>query len=441
MPIPMEQLLESARELDREDELRDFRDAFWIPHRPAGGDQVYLCGHSLGLQPRAATAALESEMQRWRELAVSGHFRGEPAWIDLGDKLAETFAGLFGAEPREIAVMNTLTVNLHLLMVSFFRPAGRRRKILIERGAFPSDRYAVLSQLRFHGLDPSDCLIEFAPQPGSHLLEERDIEAWLDAHGEDVALVLWPGVQYASGQAFDLPRIAAAARSAGARVGFDLAHSAGNLPLNLHDSGCDFAAWCTYKYLNGGPGAVAACFIAARHADDPSLPRFEGWWGNDRSNRFLMETGFTPAMGAEAWQVSNPPILAMAPLRASLALHQAAGMERLRSKSRRLTAWLEQAIESRIGDLLEILTPADPERRGCQLSLRLRAGREHGRRLHEHLQEKGVITDWREPDILRVAPVPLYNRFEDCHEFLRQVDDWATAGATPRQEFPQRDYT
>jgi len=246
--------------------------------------------------------------------------------------------------------------------------------------------------------------------------------------------VLWPGVQYASGQAFDLPRIAAAARSAGARVGFDLAHSAGNLPLNLHDSGCDFAAWCTYKYLNGGPGAVAACFIAARHADDPSLPRFEGWWGNDRGNRFLMETGFTPAMGAEAWQVSNPPILAMAPLRASLTLHQAAGMERLRSKSRRLTAWLEQAIESRLGDLLEILTPADPERRGCQLSLRLRAGREHGRRLYEHLQDKGVITDWREPDILRVAPVPLYNRFEDCCEFLRQVDDWATAGAMPRQE-------
>jgi len=423
----MKSLLESARELDRQDELRDYRNAFWIPRRREGGDQVYLCGHSLGLQPRTAASAIETEMQRWRELAVSGHFRGDPAWIEFGDELAEVLAALVGAESGEVTVMNTLTVNLHLLMVSFYRPSGRRRRILIERDAFPSDRYAVASQIRCHGLDPAECLVELAPRRGSRLLEEGDVEAWLNAHGEEVALVLWPGVQYASGQAFDLQRIAAAGRAAGARVGFDLAHSAGNLPLRLHDSGCDFAAWCTYKYLNGGPGSVAACFVHARHAGDRSLPRFEGWWGNDRSNRFRMEAGFAPAGGAEAWQISNPPILAMAPLRASLALFQAAGRERLRAKSRRLTGWLAQAIESKLGDTLEILTPADPERRGCQLSLRVRAGRDQGRRLYEHLQLNGVITDWREPDIIRVAPTPLYNRFEDCHEFLRQTAEWAAS--------------
>ncbi|MCW8873409.1 MAG: kynureninase [Xanthomonadales bacterium] len=421
----MENLLESARELDRQDDLREFRDAFWIPQQSAGGDQAYFCGHSLGLQPRTAESALETEMGRWRKLAVSGHFRGEPCWIDYGDDLAAMLAGLVGAEPGEVTVMNTLTVNLHLLMVSFYRPAGHRRKILIERGAFPSDRYAVESQIRFHGLDPAQCLVELEPGSGGRLHEEADIEAWLKAHGEEVALVLWPGVQYASGQAFDLRRIAVAGHAAGARVGFDLAHAAGNLPLQLHDSGCDFAAWCTYKYLNGGPGAVAASFVHARHAGDTSLPRFEGWWGNERSGRFRMDPHFTPAAGAEAWQLSNPPILAMAPLRASLALFREAGMERLRAKSLGMTQWLAGAIESRLGDVLEVLTPADPGRRGCQLSLRVRAGHERGRELYRWLGEHGVVSDWREPDILRVAPVPLYNRFEDCHEFLRQVGDWA----------------
>ncbi|HET6591450.1 MAG TPA: kynureninase, partial [Xanthomonadales bacterium] len=333
--------------------------------------------------------------------------------------------GLVGARPAETTVMNTLTVNLHLLMVSFFRPAGRRRKIVIERGAFPSDRYAVESQLRFHGLDPAACLVELAPADGGRLIEEDEVENWLRAHGDEVALVLWPGVQYSSGQAFDLQRIAAAAHSAGARIGFDLAHSAGNVPLRLHDWDCDFAAWCTYKYLNGGPGAVAACFVHARHAGDASLPRFEGWWGNDRSGRFRMEPKFTPAAGAEAWQLSTPPILAMAPLRASLELFAAAGMERLRAKSRHMTEWLARGIEERLGGVIEILTPLDAQRRGCQLSLRVRAGHEQGRRLYEYLGRRGVVTDWREPDILRVAPVPLYNRFEDCHAFLGHVQRWS----------------
>lgn len=421
----MEQLLENARALDRQDPLRAFREQFWIPPHEAGKEQVYLCGHSLGLQPRAAEAALSKELERWRTLAVAGHFHGQPAWIDFGDGLAESMAGLVGARPAETTVMNTLTVNLHLLMVSFFRPAGRRRKIVIERGAFPSDRYAVESQLRFHGLDPAACLVELAPADGGRLIEEDEVENWLRAHGDEVALVLWPGVQYSSGQAFDLQRIAAAAHSAGARIGFDLAHSAGNVPLRLHDWDCDFAAWCTYKYLNGGPGAVAACFVHARHAGDASLPRFEGWWGNDRSGRFRMEPKFTPAAGAEAWQLSTPPILAMAPLRASLELFAAAGMERLRAKSRHMTEWLARGIEERLGGVIEILTPLDAQRRGCQLSLRVRAGHEQGRRLYEYLGRRGVVTDWREPDILRVAPVPLYNRFEDCHAFLGHVQRWS----------------
>jgi len=270
--------------------------------------------------------------------------------------------------------------------------------------------------------------VELEPRPDSRLHEEGDVETWLQDHGDEVALVLWPGVQYASGQAFDLHRLVAAAHGAGARIGFDLAHSAGNLPLRLHDSGCDFAAWCTYKYLNGGPGAVAACFVHARHGDGRELPRFEGWWGNERQGRFRMEPRFHPATGAEAWQLSNPPILAMAPLRASLALFHAAGMERLRAKSRRLTGWLAEAIEAELGEVLEILTPAAPERRGCQLSLRVRAGAGRGRQLYQHLAKQGVITDWREPDILRVAPVPLYNRYEDACELLRQVRAWAATG-------------
>jgi kynureninase len=435
----MQALLESAQERDAADPLREFAAAFWFPRRPDGQAQTYFCGHSLGLQPRAAEAALQQELVAWRERAVSAHFHSHgpdhPAWIDYPDGLAAGLAALVGADADDVAVMNSLTVNLHLLMVSFYRPQGRRRKILVEQAAFPSDRYAVASQIRFHGLDPDDCLVQFAPEPGSRLIEEEQVEDWLQAHGEEVALVLWPGLQYASGQAFDLRRIAAAARAAGARVGFDLAHSAGNLPLRLHDSGCDFAAWCTYKYLNGGPGAVAAAFVHRRHAGDAALPRFEGWWGNERTSRFLMEPRFRPAAGADAWVVSNPPILAMAPLRASLQLFGEAGMVALRAKSVALTGWLAAHIEALLGDWLEILTPADPGRRGCQLSLRVRGrgktGHQAGRRLHAHLERHGVVTDWREPDIIRVAPVPLYNRYADCAEFLRHAHDWAESERSP----------
>ncbi len=422
----MDRQLDEARRLDREDALRHFRNQFCFPVQRDGTPQTYFCGHSLGLQPRAVENAMLEELRAWRDRAVGGHFHGHPAWIEYADDLGNLMAGLVGAAPSSISVMNTLSVNLHLMMVSLYRPDGRRRKILIEAHAFPSDRYAVASQIRFHGLDPAECLLELGAREGGRTIEESDIEALLQEQGDEIALVLWPGLQYASGQRFDLERIASAALAAGARVGFDLAHSIGNVPLDLPGSGCDFAAWCTYKYLNGGPGAVGACYVNERHGDGEGLSRFEGWWGNDRRSRFRMSAEFHPAPGADAWQLSNPPILAMTPLRVSLGLFREAGMERLRARSLALTGWLESRIGERLDRVLEILTPRDPERRGSQLSLRVRAGREAGRRLFEHLEAGGVITDWREPDVIRIAPVPMYNNHEDCLVFVRRVEEWAS---------------
>ena len=421
----MKNLSDTARKLDREDPLGKFRDQFHIPLNDDGSEQHYFCGHSLGLQPKSVGNAVQKELDAWRELAVHGHFEGDSPWMHLNEKLCLPLAGLAGAQPAEVVVMNTLTVNLHLLMVSFFRPQGTRRKILLERHAFPSDRYAVESQLRFHGLDPANCLVELEPEAGRQLIEESDIETYLSEHGEEIALVLWPGVQYISGQAFDLARLTAAAHRAGAMIGFDLAHAIGNVPLALHASGCDFAAWCHYKYLNSGPGAIAGCFVHERHHRRGDLPRFNGWWGNDPESRFRMEHRFAPAAGAAAWQLSTPPILSMAPLQASLAIFQTAGPQPLRSKSMRLSAYLVDRIQSRLDEVLEILTPADPDRRGCQLSLRVRSGREDGQKLFRYLAERGVITDWREPDVIRVAPTPLYNRFADCHALLQNIDAWS----------------
>jgi kynureninase len=421
----MDQLLTAAREHDQNDPLAPFREEFHIPLNDDGSEQNYFCGHSLGLQPKTAAAAVHEELEAWRWLGVRGHFEGALPWLDCNEVLREPLAGLTGARPDEIVVMNTLTVNLHLLMVSFFRPRGKRRKILIEKHAFPSDRYAVESQLRFHGLDPLECLVELEAGQEPYVLEESAIEEYLETHGDEVALVLWPGVQYVSGQFFDLARVAGAARAAGARVGFDLAHAIGNLPLSLHDSGCDFAAWCHYKYLNSGPGAVAGCFVHERHHGMGGLRRFNGWWGNDKDSRFWMAPEFEPAAGAAAWQLSNPPILALAPLRASLAIFEAAGMDALREKSKNMTAWLERGIRTHLDEKLEILTPPDPARRGCQLSVRVRSGRHEGLALFRYLAENGVLGDWREPDIIRIAPAPLYNRFEDGYAFLRHASDWS----------------
>ncbi len=427
----MKQLREMAETLDREDGLAAFRERFHIPRHHDGSELAYLCGHSLGLQAKSVQSVLGEDLEAWRDRAVRGHFEGPLPWLEYNDRLRQPLADLLGAQAAEVVIMNTLTVNLHLMMVSFFRPRGRRRKILIEQHAFPSDRYAVTSQLRYHGLDPQDCLVELAPKDGSHLIDEVEIESFLRSEGDEIALVLWPGVQYVSGQAFDLARIAAAGREAGAMVGFDLAHAAGNVPLALHDSGGDFAAWCHYKYLNAGPGAVGGCFIHQRHHDRADLPRFHGWWGNDPKSRFMMDHGFDAAAGADAWQLSTPPTLAIAPLRASLELFGDAGMVNLRRKSLAMTGFLLEGIQEHLDETIEVITPLDPARRGSQLSLRLRAGRDRGRDLFEFLESRGVLTDWREPDVIRVAPAPLYNRFEDCWRFLKSVSDWRGAKDNP----------
>jgi kynureninase len=417
-----------ARELDAGDALAAFRDQFWIPTHGGEREQLYFCGNSLGLQPRRLAEGIERELEAWRELAVAGHFTGPTAWVSCHELLREPLARLVGARPDEVVAMNSLTVNLHLLMASFYAPSRRRRKIVIERQPFPSDRYAVESQIRWHGLDPEQCLVEL--DGGKRLLDESLVEDYLEEHGAEVALVLWPGVHYGTGQRFDLGRIVRAGHAAGARVGFDLAHAVGNVPLALHESDADFAVWCSYKYLNGGPGAVAGAFVHQRHLGSTELPRLQGWWGADPASRFRMEPEFKPAPGADAWQLSNPPVLALTPVRIALELFDEAGGDRLRRKSLALTGFLERLLRERLAGILDIVTPADPERRGCQLSLRVRAGRTAGRALFEFLEAEGAVGDWREPDVIRVAPVPLYNRFEDCLDLVELVEAWARSART-----------
>ena len=418
---------EWARAQDAADPLHALRDAFLIPPH-AGGEQTYLVGNSLGLQPRGVRQALLDELDDWAHLGVEGHLHARHPWLPYHREVRDGLAEVVGAEPIEVVAMNTLTANLHLLMVSFYRPTPERHAILIERHAFPSDRDLAASQIRFHGYDPAEALIEVDPDEAGGTLSLAAIERALGEHGQRVALVLLPGVQYLTGQAFELAEITRLVHAAGCRVGFDCAHAAGNIDLALHDSGCDFAAWCSYKYLNAGPGAVAGAFVHARHAH-AELPRFEGWWGRDQATRFEMRPEFDPAPGAEAWQLSNPPILALAPLRASLQLFQRAGMAALRKKSCRLTAYLAWLIETRLGDTLEILTPDEPERRGAQLSIRVRAGRDAGKSLFDHMVAHGVLGDWREPDVLRIAPAPMYNTFSDCLRFADAAIAWRGAAA------------
>lgn len=410
---------------DAADPLAPFRGEFLVP--PHGkGEQVYLCGNSLGLQPRATRQALLDELDDWRDLAVEAHFRGRHPWMPYHAEVRDHLAELVGAQPGEVVAMNSLSVNLHLMMVSFYRPTAQRPAILIEQGAFPSDRYAVESQIRFHGFDPAEALIELAPDEPGGTLSFDAIARALDTHGPRIALVLLPGVQYLTGQVLDLRAITELAHRKGCVVGFDLAHAVGNVPVNLHDSHADFAVWCHYKYVNSGPGAVAGCFVHERHALTPR-PRFAGWWGHDQATRFHMGPQFAPTPGAEGWQLSNPPILALAPLRVSLEIFHRAGLGRLRDKSRDLTGWLAQLIQRELGDVLDILTPAAPERRGCQLSLRVQGPRDAGRALFEHLAAQGIVGDWREPDVIRVAPTPLYNRYSDALRFVIAVAAWRGA--------------
>jgi kynureninase len=407
---------------DAEDPLRDFRDAFHIP-RHDGAEMAYFCGNSLGLQPKSARAHVDEVMDKWARDAVEGHFLEPAPWMPYHELVRDGLAGVVGAQPSEVVAMNSLTANLHLMMVSFFRPDAQRNVILMEAGAFPSDRHAMASQLHFHGLSADTHLIELAPDREDGTFSMAAIAHAIEEHRDRLALVLWPGVQYRTGQAFDLQEIARLGHAAGAIVGFDLAHAVGNLPLRLHDSGADFAVWCHYKYMNSGPGAVAGCFVHARHART-ERPRFAGWWGHDQATRFRMGPEFVPTPGADGWQLSNPPILGLAPLRGSLELFSRAGMDALRAKSEHLTGYLERLIREHLSDRLQIVTPADPAERGCQLSLRVVGGRERGRALFEFLSARGVLGDWREPDVIRISPAPLYNTFADVLRFARSVQEW-----------------
>lgn len=416
-----------AAALDAADPLRGYRDQFLLP-RHGDREQAYFCGNSLGLQPRGARAHVEQVLDKWATEAVEGHFTGQAQWMPYHELVREPLAEVVGAEPSEVVAMNSLTANLHLMMVSFYRPTIERTAILVEAGSFPSDRYAVESQLRYRGLPPAHTLIELAPDLPGGLFSMEAIERAIREHGKRLALVLWPGVQYRTGQAFDLAEIARITHEVGAICGFDLAHAVGNLPLQLHDSGADFAVWCHYKYMNAGPGAVAGCFVHARHART-DRPRFAGWWGHEAATRFRMRPEFVPTPGAEGWQLSNPPILALAPLRASLDLFAGAGMAALRGKSVRLTGYLEALIDAGLADVLDVVTPRDPAQRGCQLSLRVAGGRERGRALFGFLGAQGIVGDWREPDVIRISPAPLYNTHADVLRFARAVEQWRSAAA------------
>jgi kynureninase len=411
-----------ARALDAADPLSAYRDRFLIPTADDGTPKVYLAGQSLGAQPVTARAAVEAELDAWARLGVDGWFARERAWIDADDALRESTARLVGARPAEVATLNTLTVNLHLLLATFFRPSGRRTAILIDAPTFPSDRYAVESQLRLHGLDPERDLITVRPREGEALLRDDDLEGAIHEQRDRLAVALLAGVNYATGQVQDVARLTAAVQATGAVALWDLAHAAGNIPLALHDAGVDGAAWCTYKYLNAGPGAIAQLFIHERHATDAAALRLGGWWGNDPATRFRMAETFEPGPGADGWRISTPPILSLAPIRASLAIFDEVGIEALRERSMRLTAYLEALVEARVPDT-EILTPRDPAARGAQLSLQIT----DAPRRSAALETVGVIADFREPDIIRVAPVPLYNTFHDAWRAVGMLAE--TAGA------------
>jgi kynureninase len=411
----------AAGRLDAADPLAACRAMFELPRGRDGEPLIYFCGNSLGLQPKEARRVVEQELADWARLAVDAHFRAAAPWYSYHETFRESGARLVGARPGEVVMMNGLTVNLHLMMVSFYRPEARRSKVLIDWPAFPSDLYAVQTHVASRGIDPAEAILTAAPRAGEATLRMDDVVDLIAERGDEIALVLFSGVNYLTGQLMDLPRVAAAARERGCAVGLDLAHAAGNVPLRLHDWDVDFACWCSYKYLNAGPGAIAGCFVHERHGGGSAHgraapPRFGGWWGNDPATRFRMhlEPTFVPRAGADGWQLSNPPILAMAPLRASLDLFDRIGMDALREKSLRLTGFLRECLEARLADDLEIITPRDPAAHGAQLSIVVR---DRPRERFEALERTGVVGDFREPNVIRVAPVPLYNTFTEAWRF------------------------
>jgi len=405
--------LEFAQKLDSEDKLYRYRDEFHFP-KVDGKQVIYFTGNSLGLQPKRTQKFVNEVMTDWKELAVEGHFHSEKPWWDFHERLAAPLAKVVGAKTKEITVMNTLTVNLHLLMVSFYRPTSKRYKIICEEKAFPSDQYMFQSQVKFHGYHPEEAIVELKKRPGELHWRTEDVIAKINEVGDELALVLIGGVNYYTGQVFDMERITKAGKSAGAFVGWDLAHAAGNVVLNLHDWNVDFAAWCSYKYMNSGPGNASGVFVNERHLGKDDIPRFEGWWGTKKETRFLMKPEFEPTENADAWQISNIPILSVAPYLASLEMFEEVGMSVLIEKRNQIVSYLEfvlQEIDKEVDGTFEIITPKD---RGCQLSVFLHG---HGRSLFDYLMKNGVITDWREPNVIRLAPAPFYCSFEDMYRF------------------------
>ncbi len=403
-----------ALRMDEQDPLRYYRDHFYMPKQANGKEVLYFCGNSLGLQPKKVSDDLRQELRDWQHHGVEGHFEAQRPWVAYHELFPQKLAPIVGAQPEEVVVMNTLSVNLHLMLVSFYRPSSERYKIVIEKAAFPSDKYAVASQLRFHGYDTEQGLIELAPRVGEETLRLEDIEQTLRQEGDAIALVMLGGVNYYTGQVFDMEAITKIGHDIGAFVGFDLAHAVGNVQLQLHAWNVDFAVWCHYKYLNAGPGAIAGAFVNHRHLNQSDIPRFEGWWGHDKASRFKMDDKFQPMPTAEAWQLSNAPVFSMTPLLASLELFEQAGQEMLQLKSVFLTAYLEFLLQQIDSDRITIITPSSIRQRGCQLSIQVKNG---NKALFDRLTAKGVVADWREPDVIRVAPVPLYNSFVDVFDF------------------------
>lgn len=410
--------LDFAKQLDDQDQLSDFRQQFHIPKDKNGKDLIYFCGNSLGLQPKITKTYIDQELQDWANLGVEGHTEGKNPWLHYHEFLTDTMANIVGAKPIEVVVMNSLTANLHFMMVSFYQPTPKRYKILIEADAFPSDKYAVESQLRHHGYDDKDGLILWKARKGEELANYDDLEAILNEHGDEIALVMIGGVNYYTGQFFDLKRITNLGHKHGCVVGFDCAHGAGNVQLNLHDSGADFAVWCTYKYLNSGPGSLSGAFVHERHANNKDLNRFTGWWSHNKKTRFRMRDEFDQLPGAEGWQLSNPPILSMAAIRASLDVIKEAGFDKLCEKSKLLTGYFEFLINQLNNKDIKIITPSDPNLRGCQLSIQVKNA---DKSLYDKLTNAGVITDWREPDVIRCAPIPLYNSFQDVYNMVERL--------------------
>ncbi|WP_406683009.1 kynureninase [Seonamhaeicola sp. MEBiC1930] len=410
--------LEYAKHQDQNDKLASYRNQFHIPKDKQGNDLIYMTGNSLGLQPKITKTYVNQELEDWAILGVEGHTEAKNPWLPYHELLTESMAKVVGAKPIEVIVMNTLTANLHFMMVSFYKPTKKRYKILIESDAFPSDKYAVESQLRHHGFDDKDGLVLWKPRKGEELLRHEDLESILKEQGEEIALIMIGGVNYYTGQFFDLKRITELGHKHECIVGFDCAHGAGNVQLNLHDSGADFAVWCTYKYLNSGPGSLAGCFVHERHANRKDLNRFTGWWSHNKQTRFNMRDEFDQLPGAEGWQLSNPPILSMAAIRASLDIFNDVGIDKLVEKSKKLTGYFEFLLKKLGEDVIRIITPKNDDERGCQLSIQVI---NTDKALHDKLTKSGIISDWREPDVIRCAPVPLYNSFEDIYNLVERL--------------------